>query len=282
MVSRTGIFDVAPNGLTRVDGLSWIKAGFAIGQQITLTGDFAGSYTVTGFANSVNGPNSTMLLSGPATGAVLTNTSNASLTVAVRDWLSTSGAFEVQADRVIRKDGLSWQSPGFAIGQWVSITGVTGTRVILGFDNSAFGDGTALLLGGPALTPVANLTGIVTATDRYAINNVRVGGDTIAVTGGAGPTSPLVVYGDTSQDGVWYNGNPHALALHDFGAKPMPHEDDIAVTKVPASVDPVTSQPSDRSCVAPARGSMPASRSARKSSSTASSLASSAMSRRQR
>ena len=29
------------------------------------------------------------------------------------------------------------------------------------------------------------------------------------VTGGAGPDSPLVVYGDTSQDGVWYSGFHH-------------------------------------------------------------------------
>ena len=36
----------------------------------------------------------------------------------------------------------------------------------------------------------------------------RIGGDTIIVTGGAGPDSPLVVYGDTSQDGSWYSGDP--------------------------------------------------------------------------
>jgi len=242
LISRSGIFDVAAGAITRVDGLSWIKAGFAVGQQITLTGDFAGSYTVTGFADSASGPASRLLLSGPASGMALTAASGAHLTVAVRDWLSTTGDFQVLADRIIRKDGLSWQSPGFAIGQSVSITGVAGTRVILGFDNSAFGDGTALLLGGPALAPAANLAGTVAVTDRYALDHVRVGGDTIVVTGGAGPYSPLVVYGDTTQDGVWYGGNPHALALHDFGAKPMPHEDDIAVTKVAASIDPVTLQ----------------------------------------
>ena len=36
----------------------------------------------------------------------------------------------------------------------------------------------------------------------------------------AGPGSPLVVYGDTSQDGVWYQGNPTRFSLHDFGQKP--------------------------------------------------------------
>ena len=34
-----------------------------------------------------------------------------------------------------------------------------------------------------------------------------MGGDTITVTGGAGPGSPLVIFGDTSQDGVWYSGS---------------------------------------------------------------------------
>ena len=46
---------------------------------------------------------------------------------------------------------------------------------------------------------------------------------------GAGPGqpydiyAPLVIYGDTSQDGVWYGGDPHTQSLHNFGPKPMPH-----------------------------------------------------------
>ena len=47
---------------------------------------------------------------------------------------------------------------------------------------------------------------------------------------GAGPGqpydnyAPLVIYGDTSQDGVWYGGDPHTQSLHNFGPKPMPHD----------------------------------------------------------
>ena len=48
-----------------------------------------------------------------------------------------------------------------------------------------------------------------------------VGGDTIVVTGGAGPGSPLVIYGDTSQDGVWYSGGPADALGADFGPKPF-------------------------------------------------------------
>jgi hypothetical protein len=37
----------------------------------------------------------------------------------------------------------------------------------------------------------------------------------------AGPSSPLVVYGDTSQDGVWYGGEPDSVKGHEFGPKPF-------------------------------------------------------------
>ena len=36
-----------------------------------------------------------------------------------------------------------------------------------------------------------------------------IDGDRITVTGGGGPTSPLVIYGDTSQDASWYAGRPY-------------------------------------------------------------------------
>jgi hypothetical protein len=35
--------------------------------------------------------------------------------------------------------------------------------------------------------------------------NTIVGGDTITVTGGGGAAAPLIVFGDTSQDGTFYN-----------------------------------------------------------------------------
>ena len=56
--------------------------------------------------------------------------------------------------------------------------------------------------------------------DAADTDTTRVGGDTIVVTGGGGPESPLVVYGDTSQDGVWYQGDPTVASIRDFGPKP--------------------------------------------------------------
>ena len=54
-----------------------------------------------------------------------------------------------------------------------------------------------------------------------ALPGGAMGGDTFVVTGGGGPASPLVIYGDTSQDGVWYSGRPgSATDAGDFGPKP--------------------------------------------------------------
>ena len=44
------------------------------------------------------------------------------------------------------------------------------------------------------------------------------GNDAITVTGGGGPVTQLVVFGDTSQDGAWYAGGTAGI---DAGAKPF-------------------------------------------------------------
>ena len=124
---------------------------------------------------------------------------------------------------------------GLAVGQQVAITGVIGTRTI-----TAISGNTLTLAGGP----MGVASGVV-----GTVSLVRIGGDTIVVTGGASTTaaggpgsntctadfntctpSPLVIYGDTSQDGLWYGGNPAGISLHNFGPKPLPHDDSIAVT----------------------------------------------------
>ena len=226
----------------------------------------------------------------------LATASGVSAAVSVSDALQVSGAFDLAAGRVLRRDGLPWWNLGFDYGQTVSIAGLTGTWTISGFDNSAYGDGTALLLSGPALTPATAVASTVAVTNRYrlagtlnadgsftfaggvdglavgmpvaitgvtglrtiasivgttiifgggtmptgpfaaTVSAVRIGGDTIVVTGGAsslaagGPSSPLVIYGDTSQDGLWYGGNPSGISLHNFGSKPLPHEEGLTIT----------------------------------------------------
>ena len=53
-----------------------------------------------------------------------------------------------------------------------------------------------------------------------------MGGDSIVLQPAAngvlgGPNSPLVVYGDTSQDGLWYSGDPATVDGREFGDKPF-------------------------------------------------------------
>ena len=322
--------------LVRVDGQSWLLAGFAVGQEVTLTGARAGSYTVTGFASTSN-PNDTLLLAG---GAGLTAGTNvAGITVTVTDSLAVTGTFQLitapatfdaaenplsNAAEIVRTDGLSWQNLGFTAGETVYITGF-GLRTVLGFDNNAtFGDGSALIVSGSpsgfAGQTVANAAvsvttryritgafsgvtngattstitlgalsfGSLTGTDALTVGTpvtitgvtgtrtitaisgniftlsggpltgigttgtiaaVLVGGDHITVTGGAstlaagGPgsnictidyttctPSPLVINGDSSQDGLWYGGTPGSITLHDFGPKPAPTDPALPIT----------------------------------------------------
>jgi hypothetical protein len=61
---------------------------------------------------------------------------------------------------------------------------------------------------------------------------------------GIGPNSPLVVYGDTSQDGTWYGGKPFQSSSNGiFGNKPMPHEDNLAVNLAVPGTQPQDNPP---------------------------------------
>jgi hypothetical protein len=138
----------------------------------------------------------------------------------------------------------------FETGMVVRISGVAGGFTVLSATPNA------LVLRGAALQstyshidatdPAADANGrvfvpvllTVTGTDRDHDGGVAIGGDRIVVcnqarnlnddptddctaaTTIAGPHSPLVVYGDTSQDGVWYSGEPFSVKGHEFGPKP--------------------------------------------------------------
>ena len=328
-------FNVTSTGdggsLVRVNGQSWANSGFAIGDQVTLTGTHSGSYTVVGILSDANGPMDILQLAGgPPLGA---GTSVTGISVAVSDALAVTGTLMLvnvastfdanesplaNANEVVRTDGLTWQNLGFAAGQTVYIKGV-GPRKILGFDNSSFGDGSALIVDGTtAAFNGQTVTGAVSVTSRYritgafstttsstitlgalsfgsltgtdaltvgtlvtitgvtgtrtisAINGntltltggplpalggtgtiaaVQIGGDNIVVTGGAstlaagGPgsnscttdyttctPSPLVINGDSSQDGLWYGGTAGQITLHDFGPKPAPTDTALPIT----------------------------------------------------
>jgi hypothetical protein len=131
---------------------------------------------------------------------------------------------------------------GLAAGMQVTIDGVTGSRTIASISGN-----TVNLSGGAIPT---TLTGGTLA-------EVQIGGDDIVVTGGpstlaaggpGSPTctldyttctpSPLVIYGDTSQDGLWYGGDPAGITLHNFGPKPLPHDSALSITAAYVSGTP--------------------------------------------
>src|SRR5207248_452466 len=105
-----------------------------------------------------------------------------------------------------RSDGVSWSSAGFVLGQQITVGGVS--------------VGTVSAISGAALTVTGTVTQGALTDATVAVRDpktgtTRIGGDTITITGGAGPGpdangvgnsaylgSPLVVYGDTSQDGI--------------------------------------------------------------------------------
>src|SRR5262249_55724937 len=56
--------------------------------------------------------------------------------------------------------------------------------------------------------------------------------------------SPLVVYGDTSQDGYFYSGKPfQPQNLGKFSNKPMPHDENLPVTLTTPPPQPTVTQP---------------------------------------
>ncbi len=62
---------------------------------------------------------------------------------------------------------------------------------------------------------------------NQATNAGPIGGDHITVNGGGGPGSPLVIFGDTSQDALWYSGIPERTGPTD--SEPWPDTADFGL-----------------------------------------------------
>ena len=110
-------------------------------------------------------------------------------------------AHDDRGQHVTRPDGKSWADAGFAVGRQV---------VIARRRRRLDGDG--------RLRRVADALRRRRCTPRTgALTTV-----TLVPTGVlGGPNSPLVLYGDTSQDGLWYGGDPATVDGHEFGDKPF-------------------------------------------------------------
>ena len=86
-------------------------------------------------------------------------------------------------------------------------------------NTSALHGGLTTIHGGGNLDVQAAVAGVYTG---------NIAGDRITVTGGGGPTSPLVIYGDTSQDASWYAGRPYDADVNDtFVLGPNPAQPDM-------------------------------------------------------
>ncbi len=76
---------------------------------------------------------------------------------------------------------------------------------------------TDIMLGSGANTMTVSATSPGTpGADEYVVTVVHGGGgsDRLIATGGGGPRSPLVLLGDTLQDGVRYNMNPSSGVIN--------------------------------------------------------------------
>ena len=118
-----------------------------------------------------------------------------------------------------RLDGASWAAAGFWVGDRVNLPGYAyGAFTVLGFS----ADGSIMFLAGVLPPFPALVTGAVSVFDLYSPTNgyVRLGGDHIVITSGGGPSSKLVVFGDTTQDGTWYAADPSVASGVALGATP--------------------------------------------------------------
>ncbi len=86
------------------------------------------------------------------------------------------------------------------------------------WQNHGFSYGQVIKLGFLALWTVASVNGRELTLSGPAIPD----GTMIGATLKGFATSPLVVFGSTSQDGVWYSGDPSVQSVRDFGSKPFP------------------------------------------------------------
>jgi hypothetical protein len=237
--------------LTRPDGRGWTENGLEVGdfiqigaepftRQILAIGDMSAADLVTyctppagetGFDDCGDG--STLTLSAPLTvpfGAddqVQVHVAQPFVDI-VEDEL-----IEIHTDHLVWTGG-DWAAAGFEVGQVVYITGYAG-----GLTVSAIA-GDTMYFSGVVLTPtISDPVGPTYFTVEMTVwghddaldGGLLIGGDTITVCDPtnpepcgpviAGPDSPLVLLGDTTQDGMWYTGHTYDVLGLEFGDKPF-------------------------------------------------------------
>ncbi|MEO0465131.1 MAG: hypothetical protein AAF216_01205 [Pseudomonadota bacterium] len=214
--------------LTRLDGLDWIGDGYKVGDYIQLEGE-SETRQILDILDAA-GPPPADAFQGWGEGAVLvldggdlTTTGlleDAKIHVAKPAVISTEVTLDL--DCCDKGEGVlelvsadDWAALGFEVGQLITIEGLPGTAEVLSID------GNTLTAQYDRIGITVEGTVTVSAQQPRLDGGILVGGDTFTVTGGAGPDSPLVIYGDTSQDGNWYAGQPFSVLGYDLGEKPF-------------------------------------------------------------
>ena len=215
--------------ITRLDGLDWNQDQFKPGQFVQVVGE-NGTREILAIVDAADGiapqdafsdwgSGSTLILAGDPLDNLGT-LEDAKIHVAEPFEARVTGKIELSASKKTPLSTLSfaidWAAQGFFVGQEVFISGVPGTSTVVAID------GETMTVENEVITK--SLSGVeieVWGYDQNRDGGILVGGDHFVVTGGAGPDSPLVIYGDTSQDGNWYAGEPHSVLGYEFGEKPF-------------------------------------------------------------
>jgi hypothetical protein len=249
------------NYLLRDDGRDWANDGYTVGQLIYIEGetdtreilaildaDDVPSAT-TDFdkpdgASATWGNGSVLVLSGDPIAPVDENGDGSidiHKSVALKVEVTTT--VTLLADQLGRTDGGSWLDDGFAPGQVIFIEGIPGGftidsvtaetitlagaaihecvieegteitvyRIDLSRDDGAQVGGDHFIIGLDLDALGVDASDGIDAAEQAILDNAVL----------AGSESPLVVYGDTSQDGVWYGGRSSDRLGLEFGPKPF-------------------------------------------------------------
>jgi len=233
---ETKLYD-GQNILTRLDGRSWQEAGYRIGQLIQI-GDETETRTIDGFGDAdvygvdtpdgafaTWGTDAVMILSGDDFGETPLEITGIDLHRSVPLRVEVEIEATLIVDTLTRASG-DWTADGFEAGDVVYIEGIPG-----GFTVQSV-TATELVLEGAAISECVIDPGSTITVIRIDVETdagAYIGGDhfVIGLAEGAdpdtsvlaGPNSPLVVYGDTSQDGVWYSGHSYDRLGQEFGDK---------------------------------------------------------------
>jgi hypothetical protein len=206
-VETTATVTTTLNTLTLPATETWQSLGFAVGQKITVNGVVVG--TITGLVGAVLTESGTTfsLLPKVANETVAVYTPGVDQTAVGGNLITVDGGggpgpdsttpptktgnFTVSANTISTTDNSDFSTYGFAYGQVLTINGQA-EWTIVNVDNGT------LTVSGPALPALTGAT-----LEGFA-------------------PSPLVVDGDTSQDGVWYSGSLTQQSAENFGSKPFP------------------------------------------------------------